>query len=289
MKTTAVGPPGAWSVAAGGETIVLPTLSGMEKASAGVRDPYLTANAPAHTVLPDVAAVVILAVLFLALLGDRLDRSFWAKSIVFGIVFGATGVTSMTTPVEFAPGFFADGRNVVMAFAGAIGGPVSAIITAGILSGMRTSLGGAGLVSALAGIWLVGAGSSAVWGWLRARGHQRLAPKHVLVLATMAALLPPLALLVLGDAPNDDVFRNLVALIVPTNFIGVLLLGFLIINEQQRRWAVSAYLESQAQLQATPTMRRASFSSFQSGQMGSDASPTCPVGRNEFWASRPRR
>jgi MFS family permease len=124
------------------------------------------------------AAVVILAVLFLAFLGDRLERSFWAKSIVFGIVFGATGVISMATPVELAPGFFADGRNVVMAFSGALGGPVSAIITAAILSGMRMNLGGAGLAPALAGIWLVAAGSSAMWGWLRARGHQRLNTKR---------------------------------------------------------------------------------------------------------------
>ncbi|MER8595832.1 hypothetical protein NKH33_30560 [Mesorhizobium sp. M1182] len=64
------------------------------------------------------AAVVILAVLFLAFLGDRLERSFWAKSIVFGIVFGATGLISMASPVEFAPGYFADGRNIVMAFSG---------------------------------------------------------------------------------------------------------------------------------------------------------------------------
>jgi PAS domain S-box-containing protein len=196
------------------------------------------------------AAVVILAVLFLAFLGDRLDRSFWIKSIVFGIVFGVTGLISMASPVEFAPGFFADGRNVVMAFSGAIGGPVSAIITAATLSGMRTSLGGAGLASALAGIWLVGASSSALWSWLRVRGHRRLAPKHVLVLAAIAALLPSIALLILGDAPSNEVFRNLAALTVPTNFIGVLLLGFLIINDQQRRWAMSAYVESQAQLQA---------------------------------------
>jgi PAS domain S-box-containing protein len=196
------------------------------------------------------AAVVILAVVFLAFLGDRLDRSFWIKSVVFGIVFGATGLISMASPIEFDPGFFADGRNVVMAFSGAIGGPVSALITATTLSGLRMSLGGAGLVSALAGIWLVAAGSSAMWAWLNARRDQRLTPKHVLILATMAALLPPTALLIIGDAPSDEVFRNLVALTVPTNFVGVLLLGFLIINDQQRRWAVSAYSESQAQLQA---------------------------------------
>lgn len=196
------------------------------------------------------AAIVILAALFLAFFGGRLDRSFWIKSIVVGIVFGATGAISMVSPVEFAPGFFADGRNVVMAFSGALGGPVSAIITAATLSSMRMSLGGAGLASALVGIWLVAGCSSAMWAWLRARGDVRLAPKHVLVLATMAAVLPPLALFGLGDASGDEVFRNLVALTVPTNFIGVLLLGFLIINDQQRRWAMSAYSESQARLQA---------------------------------------
>jgi hypothetical protein len=31
--------------------------------------------------------------------------------------------------------------------------------------------------------------------------------------------------LILGDAPSEEVFRNLVALVVPTNFIGVLLLA----------------------------------------------------------------
>ncbi|UXN75771.1 PAS domain S-box protein (plasmid) [Devosia sp. A8/3-2] len=45
-------------------------------------------------------------------------------------------------------------------------------------------------------------------------------------------------------------FGKLIILIVPTNFVGVLLLGFLIINEQQRRWALMAYSESRAQLQA---------------------------------------
>lgn len=196
------------------------------------------------------ASVVILAVLFIAFLGDRLDRSFWAKSIVFGIVFGATGLISMASPVELAPGFFADGRNVVMAFSGAIGGPISALITAAVLSGMRMSLGGAGLPSAFAGIWLVAAASSALWGWLYIRGQQRLAPKHVLILAILAAFLPPLGLWIVHAAPSGEIFGKLIILIVPTNFVGVLLLGFLIINEQQRRWALMAYSESQAQLQA---------------------------------------
>lgn len=228
-----------------------------------------TVNAMVPTMLPDVAeaaaenqkmmpiidmiesgSVVILAVLFIAFLGGRLDRFFWAKSIVFGIVFGGTGLISMASPVELASGFFADGRNVVVAFSGAIGGPVSAIITAAVVSGMRLNLGGAGLASALAGIWLVAAGSSALWGWLHINGQRRLAPRHVLILAAIAAIGPPLALLILNSAPATEVFGRLLAFTVPTNFVGVLLLGFLIINDQERRWALSAYSESQAQLQS---------------------------------------
>lgn len=200
-------------------------------------------------VMIESGAVVILAVLFLAILGERLDRSFWAKSIVFGVVFGATGFISMSTPVEFAPGFLADGRNVVMALSGAIGGPVSAVITAAMLSGMRMASGGAGLVSALAGIWLVAIGSSLLWGWIRARKRPRLTSKDVLVLATLAAILPPFGLL-LQTQQTGEVLGKLLAFIVPTNFVGVLLLGFLIVNDQQRRWAISAYSESRAQLQA---------------------------------------
>ena len=196
------------------------------------------------------ASVVILAVVFLAFLGDRLDRSFWIKSIVFGIVFGATGLISMASPVELASGFFADGRNVVMALSGAIGGPVSAVITALTLSGMRMAFGGAGLASALVGIWLVAACSSAMWVWQRTKGQQRLAPKDILILAAVTAILPPLGLLILQIAPSGEVFGQLLALTVPTNFVGVLVLGFLIVSDQQRRWAMSAYSESQAQLQA---------------------------------------
>ena len=196
------------------------------------------------------AAVVILAVLFLAFLGNRLDRSFWTRSIVFGLVFGATGLISMASPVELAPGFFGDGRNVVMALSGAVGGPVSAAIKAAILSAIRMTLGGAGATSALAGIWMVAAGSSLLWAWLRKRGHRQLTPKYVLILATMAAFLPPASLFLQPTPPSSEVVSMFIALVVPTNFVGVLLLGFLIISDQERRWAVSAYSESQAQLQA---------------------------------------
>ena len=61
------------------------------------------------------AAGIILAVLFLMLLGNRLDRSFWVKSVAFGVAFGVTGMISLALPVEFAPGYLTDARNVSVA------------------------------------------------------------------------------------------------------------------------------------------------------------------------------
>ncbi len=50
-------------------------------------------------------AVIVLALLMLALVGNRLARSFWFGSIVYGVIFAAAGVISMASPVELQPGF----------------------------------------------------------------------------------------------------------------------------------------------------------------------------------------
>jgi PAS domain S-box-containing protein len=155
----------------------------------------------------------------------------------------------MAAPVEVSPGLLVDGRNVVMAFSGAIGGPLSAAITAAILAAMRVLTGGAGTVAGVAGIVVVGMASSCLWIWLRAKSTNRFTPTDVTILAVMAAILPPLALYLISPPPWP-IFLDALVLVVPTNFVGVLLLGFLIIADRERRWALTAYSESQARLQA---------------------------------------
>ena len=196
------------------------------------------------------AAAIILAVLFLILLGDRLDRSFWVKSVAFGLAFGITGMISLALPVEFAPGYLTDGRNVSVALSGALGGPVSAVVTAAMFSAMRIPMGGAGLFVALFSVWTIAAGSSALWAWLRFTENRQPTLRYVLVLATMTALLPPVGLLLQATPPSREIFITFLTLSVPTNFVGVLVLSLLIINDRQRRWVLSAYSESQAQLHA---------------------------------------
>ncbi|MEQ9528102.1 MAG: LytS/YhcK type 5TM receptor domain-containing protein, partial [Parvibaculaceae bacterium] len=91
-------------------------------------------------------AVIMLALLFLALVGDRLRRSFWIGGIVCGTIFAGAGIISMASPAELQPGFYVDARSVVMALSGVIAGPVSALVTGAALSVMRYSFGGEGVV-----------------------------------------------------------------------------------------------------------------------------------------------
>ncbi len=194
------------------------------------------------------AAVVIFAVLFLAFLGDRFNRRFWLKGILCGVVFGTTGMIAMATPVELSPGLLLDARSVIMAFSGAVGGPVSAVITAAMLTTMRVWMGGSGTIAGIVGLVLVAVGSSALWAWLRYSSVTRFAPRHVVALATIAAVMPVVGLY-WAQTPWAKYLEAL-ALIIPTNFIGVLLLGFLIVADGERRWALKAYSDSRARLQS---------------------------------------
>ena len=195
------------------------------------------------------AAVVIFAVLFLAFLGDRFNRRFWLKGILSGVVFGTTGMIAMATPVELSPGFLLDARNVIMAFSGAVGGPVSAVITAGMLATMRIWMGGSGTAAGIVGLVLVAVGSSALWAWLRISSVTRFAPRHIVILATIAAVMPVVGLYWVPQTPWPRHLEAL-ALLIPTNFIGVLLLGFLVVTDGERRWALKAYSDSRARLQS---------------------------------------
>jgi diguanylate cyclase (GGDEF)-like protein/PAS domain S-box-containing protein len=67
------------------------------------------------------------------------------RHVVLGWVFGGVALLGMTNPVNFLPGVIFDGRTIVLAVAGVVGGGVTAAIAAGIAVLYRLSLGGAGV------------------------------------------------------------------------------------------------------------------------------------------------
>src|SRR2546430_9592406 len=63
---------------------------------------------------------------------------------VFGLIFGIVIVLGMLDPVRIAPGVIVDGRSTLMALAGFIGGPPSAVGAAVPAGGFPLSVGGVG-------------------------------------------------------------------------------------------------------------------------------------------------
>lgn len=66
------------------------------------------------------------------------------RQIALGLLFGATALLGMLNPVPFQPGVIFDGRSIVLAVAGVVGGPLTAAIGAGIAAAYRYYLGGSG-------------------------------------------------------------------------------------------------------------------------------------------------
>lgn len=82
------------------------------------------------------------------------------RQVVLGLLFGVVTLLGMLNPMHFAPGLFFDGRSIVLAVAGVVGGGIAAAIAAAIAAFYRYQLGGIGapvgiviiVVSALLGV-----------------------------------------------------------------------------------------------------------------------------------------
>lgn len=75
---------------------------------------------------------------------SRFREDILPRQVLFGLLFGGVALLGMANPVNFSPGVIFDGRTIVLAVAGVIGGAVPAAIAAGMAASYRYHLGGAG-------------------------------------------------------------------------------------------------------------------------------------------------
>ena len=68
------------------------------------------------------------------------------RHILLGLLFAAVALLGMANPVVFMPGVFFDGRSIVLAVAGVVGGWLTALIAAAVAAVYRYQLGGSGVV-----------------------------------------------------------------------------------------------------------------------------------------------
>ncbi len=102
----------------------------------------------------------------------RVRRYPGLNSIIWGLVYGGLGLVAMMTPVIFTPGIIFDGRSIILAVAGLFGGPVTAVVAAGMCGAYRLWLGGAGAAMGVSVI-IEAAALGVTWRYL-SRRHPRL-------------------------------------------------------------------------------------------------------------------
>lgn len=90
------------------------------------------------------------------------------RQVLLGLLFGGVALLGMANPVNYSPGVFFDGRSIVLAVAGVVGGGVAAAIAAGMAAVYRYQLGGIGAPVGIAVVVL-----SALLGVVAQRWWQR--------------------------------------------------------------------------------------------------------------------
>lgn len=121
----------------------------------------------------NIALLVALAALYQVVTSRLLLRTVTGQA-VFGLLFGLVAILGMMAPVTFAPGIIFDGRSVILAVAGLIGGSLVASVSVLVAGAYRLWLGGAGVMVGLSVI-IVSASLGVAFHYYRKRigGHLR--------------------------------------------------------------------------------------------------------------------
>ncbi len=182
-------------------------------------------------------------------LADQFIHSRVRYRLISGLLFGAVAVIGMLTPTEVVPGVIYDGRSIVLAVAGYVGGPVVAGIAAVLAAAYRVWVGGAGMVPGLLVIAEAAALGALAHHLRRSRRKDGTSPwerpfviwlfgivVHVLMMAAQLLLPTPVrweVLAVVGPA---------VVVLYP---IALLLIITLILDREERRRAQASLKESE--------------------------------------------
>lgn len=161
----------------------------------------------------------------------RMEERPRVRQLCLGLLFGLGGVAAMLQSVPISPGVFLDVKAVPVALAAPFGGPLAAVLAAGIVSAVRIAIGGAGTLPGVLGILL----AASVGLLLR-----RLVPdaewrntRPLLILGPLASF-HPLSIFVLPWEVALPVFIEGGIPVALFTMAGILLLGTMLARERRR-------------------------------------------------------
>jgi LytS/YehU family sensor histidine kinase len=205
---------------------------------ADVTKQVLVQTPPLHDIMIELAQHIgLFALLVLAfshiIHTSHLYRSRW-RSVLMGATFGIFSVACMMIPVTVGGGLIIDGRNVMMALSGLLGGPVSAVVSVApalayrLWTGEPATLAGCGAMALSATLGVL------VWGQASRSG--RRSRFHDLVL--LGGLVGALGQLPVILLPSRDIawhFVTVAALPLGLSTAGGIIgLGALLLIELRR-------------------------------------------------------
>ncbi len=179
-------------------------------------------------VLLGMAFILSLAFPWLQMRSDR------RRTIALSIVFSAMTIGTMTNAYPMGPGLIGDLRNVVIAVAAIVGGPVPALAAAAVAAIYRIYLGGQS-AAAVFGIAVVAGLAIGFAQSKLAKTPRNLALLGVVIAAANASL--PIAALVFSTVPPEKALRLGALFFFSTVFVfplGIVVIGGLLQREQQR-------------------------------------------------------
>lgn len=181
------------------------------------------------------------------IVASRWDEASRRHQVYTGLLFGLVALVGMMTPVRLMEGLIFDGRSIVLGVAGFVGGPVVALIAAGVAGAYRASLGGVGLWMGLAVIAEAAALGVAFHHWRRRSGRDpglaALLSFGLAIHVVMAALL-----LTLPGGARTMAWRELGAAILVAYPLATVLICKLFLDYERRDRDQGALEESEARL-----------------------------------------
>lgn len=167
-------------------------------------------------------------------------RGAFASGIFVGTLFGFAAILVMASPFQVASGVIVDTRNVIIAVATVVGGPLSGCVTTLMAAAYRLHLGGVGMVPALAGMSIAFAIALA---FRRLCGSDPRKPARLALLGLAVAVGTLSSFLLLPADQVLPVMQRTAAPLILASTVGSYLLGVML--DRERRWS-----EVQEQLRA---------------------------------------
>ncbi|CAG9932480.1 putative bifunctional diguanylate cyclase/phosphodiesterase [Candidatus Nitrotoga arctica] len=157
--------------------------------------------------IQNIALLVALAAVFQVII-SRAGKRALTHTALIGFLFGAVGVFGMMSPIQYAPGIILDGRSIILAVAGLIGGPLVALISVFITGAYRIWLGGVGTLVGIA-VVIASAGMGVLFHYIRKRSRNYLGALpllgfgflvHIVMLAIFMLLPDQIGLKIINEA-----------------------------------------------------------------------------------------